>query len=583
MVAKTELKRTHFAGTLRSTEIGRQVTVYGWLHRKREFGSVMFLDLRDRSGIVQVVVQGELSSFEEVKRLGRESVLEVRGQVLARQDVNPDLPSGEIEIVAERVNVLAEAEVPPFFPGDHAEVSENLRLQYRYLDLRRQSMQENLAMRSKVVRTVREILEENDFMEIETPILAKATPEGARDYLVPSRVYPGRMFALPQSPQQFKQLLMVSGFERYYQIAKCFRDEDLRADRQPEFTQVDIEMSFAGPEFLYSVMEEMMARVFALKGREIPRPFRRMPYAEAMGKYGSDKPDLRIPLELIDGSQALRVLGSSIVDGVLAEGGRFVGVRLEDGSAFSRKKLDELNQKVQEWGGKGVLWVRRAEGGLKASVKAEEAALVQCAESLNLKSGGIAFFVGGKGQANQEMAGRLRLHLGRDMANPAALEFCWVTDFPLFFHNEEENRLDSNHHPFTAPRVEDLPLLEQDPLQVRSVAYDLVLNGVEVGGGSQRIHTLALQRKVFQLLKLKDEEIDDKFGFFLDAFRFGAPPHLGIALGLDRLVMLLCGLDSIRDVIPFPKTSSSMCLMSGSPSTVSRAQLDELGIRIKEE
>jgi aspartyl-tRNA synthetase len=390
------------------------------------------------------------------------------------------------------------------------------------------------------------------------------------------------MFALPQSPQQFKQLLMVSGFERYYQIAKCFRDEDLRADRQPEFTQVDIEMSFAGPEFLYSVMEELMVRVFALRGHDVPRPFRRMPWAEAMGKYGSDKPDLRIPLTLLDGSDALRKLGSPIVDGVLADGGRFIGVVLDDGASFSRKKLDELNQKVQEWGGKGLLWVRSAEGGFKASLKCDDTGLKACAESLGLKPGAIAFFVGGKGLPNQEMAGRLRLHLGKDMADPKALNFCWVTDFPLFFHNAEEDRLDSNHHPFTAPLDEDLPMLETEPLKVRSVAYDLVLNGTEVGGGSQRIHTLDLQRRVFQLLRLRDEEIDDKFGFFLDAFRYGAPPHLGIALGLDRLVMLLCGLDSIRDVIPFPKTSSSLCLMSGSPSTVSRAQLDELGIAIKE-
>lgn len=582
MAAETELKRTHFAGLLRSKDVGAAVRVYGWLHRKREFGAVMFFDLRDRSGIVQVVVNSDLPGWEDIRRIGRESVLEVSGRIIPRQDVNPDLPSGEIELAAETVRILAEAEVPPFFPGDHGEVSENLRFKYRYLDLRRGQMQENIALRSRVTRIVRDLLDENGFLEIETPILSKATPEGARDYLVPSRVYPGRMFALPQSPQQFKQLLMVSGFERYYQVARCFRDEDLRADRQPEFTQVDIEMSFAGPETLFAVMEELMARLFALKGHEIERPFQRISYDRAMSLYGSDKPDLRIPLTLTDGSEALRELGSPIVDAILADGGRFNGVILQDGSGFSRKKLDELNQKAQEWGAKGLLWVRNGDNGLKASMKCEESGLMRCAEKLGLKAGAIAFFIGAKGLAGMEMAGRLRLFLGRDMADPQALNFCWVTDFPLFFHNDEENRLDSNHHPFTAPRQEDVAMLDVDPLKVRSVAYDLVLNGVEVGGGSQRIHTLDLQRKVFRLLKLRDEEIDDKFGFFLDAFRYGAPPHLGIALGLDRLVMLLCGQDSIRDVIPFPKTTSSLCLLTGSPSSVSQAQLDELGIAIKE-
>ncbi len=582
MAARAELKRTHYAGLLRSTDLGVEATVYGWLQRKREFGAVMFLDLRDRSGIVQVVVSSDLPIWETLRRVGRESVIEVMGRVVARQDLNPDLPSGEIEIVAESARILAEAEVPPFFPGDNVEISENLRFKYRYLDLRRQVMQENIALRSKVTRMVRDLLDESGFLEIETPILSKATPEGARDYLVPSRVYPGRMFALPQSPQQFKQLLMVSGFERYYQIARCFRDEDLRADRQPEFTQVDIEMSFAGPEQLFSVMEELMARVFALKGHKLETPFKRISYEAAMRLYGSDKPDLRIPLTLVDGTEAVKELGSAIVEGVLAEGGRFNGVLLEDGSSFSRKKLDELNQKVGEWGGKGLLWVRNVDGALKASLKCEESDLQGCAASLDLKPGGIAFFIGALGQQGLEMAGRLRLHLGRDMVDPTGLNFCWVTDFPLFFHNAEENRLDSNHHPFTAPLPEDQQLLESDPLKVRSVAYDLVLNGVEIGGGSQRIHTLDLQRKVFQLLRLNEEEIDDKFGFFLDAFRYGAPPHLGIALGLDRLVMLLCGQESIRDVIPFPKTTSSLCLLTGSPTRVSRAQLDELGIAVKE-
>lgn len=582
MAERTELKRTHFAGLLRQSEIGKQVVVYGWLHRKREFGAVMFVDLRDRSGLVQVVVNADLPVYEDLRRIGRESVLEVCGQVIARQDVNPDLPSGEIEIAARTVRILAEAEVPPFFPGDHAEVSENIRFKYRYLDLRRQVMQENIALRSRVTRVIRELLDGRDFLEIETPILSKATPEGARDYLVPSRVYPGRMFALPQSPQQFKQLLMVSGFERYYQIARCFRDEDLRADRQPEFTQVDIEMSFAGPEFIYEMMEQMMVRVFALKGHQLVTPFRRITYTEAMSLYGSDKPDLRIPLTLTDGSPALAELQSPIVDGVLSAGGRFVGVVLAGGATLSRKQLDELNQKVQEWGGKGLLWVRRGEGGLKASLKCDAAGLERCAARLGLQDGAIAFFVGGQGQANQEMAGRLRLHLGKDMADPRALNFCWVTDFPLFFHNAEENRLDSNHHPFTAPLAEDEHLLDSEPLRVRSVAYDLVLNGVEVGGGSQRIHNTELQRRIFQLLQLREDEINDKFGFFLDAFRYGAPPHLGIALGLDRLVMLLCGQESIRDVIPFPKTSSSLDLLSGAPTNVSKAQLDELGIAVKE-
>jgi len=581
MAQVTELKRTTYCGSLRESHIGSRISLYGWVNNKRELGGITFIDLRDREGVAQVVVDETYACPETIKSIGREHVLAVTGTVVARKALNPDIPTGKVEVRAEQVTILAPSAPLPFLPDRQEDVSEEVRFRHRYLDLRNQRMQRNFRTRSQVTHAIRNLLDETGFLELETPILANATPEGARDYLVPSRIYKGKMFALPQSPQQFKQILMISGFERYYQIARCFRDEDLRADRQPEFTQVDIEMSFAEPDELFAIIEEMMKRVFALPGHDIVTPFRRMTYREAMESYGSDKPDLRNPLRILDLTDSCHGLESSLIQGIIDQGSRIRGIAVPDAASFSRKKLDELNEYCREIGGKGVIWLRGGEGGFKSSLKTEEKVIERFFKSLEIARDSILFLIGDKPEKSLKLAGKLREWLGRPYIRTDQWQFLWVVDFPLFFHNEEENRLDSNHHPFTSPRPEDIQQLDSDPLTVRSVAYDLVLNGVEVGGGSKRIHDLELQRKIFQLLKLSNKEIDEKFGFFLNALGFGAPPHLGIAMGLDRLVMLLCGERSIRDVIAFPKTTSSLCLLTGSPSTVSDRQLQELGITFR--
>ena len=581
MAGTKPMKREVFCGEVSARDVGRELTLYGWVRTKRAMGGLTFVDLRDRSGIVQVVFNETFGDGDMVHGLGREWVLEVKGTVVERQNPNPDIPTGGLEVIAREVTVLAESRVPPFFPGDKADVSDEIRFQYRYLDLRREKLQQRFHMRSKVSLAIRNYLDERGFLEIETPILTKATPEGARDYLVPSRVYKGRMFALPQSPQLFKQLLMVSGFERYFQLARCFRDEDLRADRQPEFTQVDLEMSFMDPEELFGLMEGLMAKVFALAGQEVVLPFPRMPWKEAMSRFGTDKPDLRIPLEIHDFSSAAGRLGSNILDGVLAGGGAVRGLVLPNATTFSRKVLDGINRFVQEQGGKGVIWMKPGPEGFKSSLKVEAARIEEFFNSQKIAPDHVVFLMGGEDQETLPLLGRLRVHLGTPMADSGKREFLWVTDFPLFFHNAEEDRLDSNHHPFTAPRPEDMERLESDPLSVLSVAYDLVLNGVEIGGGSRRIHELETQRRIFQLLGLGDEEVREKFGFFLDALQYGAPPHLGIALGLDRILMILTGASSIRDLIAFPKTTSSLCLLTGSPSTVPDRLLSDLGLKRK--
>jgi aspartyl-tRNA synthetase len=575
------LKREAYCGLVREEHAGRDLTVYGWVNNMRELGGLTFIDLRDREGLLQIVVNETFADPGLLKRIGKETVLAVSGRVVKRARPNPDLPSGQVELIAAAIDILAASAVPPFVPENRANVSEELRFKHRYIDLRNQAMQRNFKLRSKVNLLARNFLDREGFLDIETPILSNATPEGARDYLVPSRIYKGRFFALPQSPQQFKQLLMVSGFERYFQITRCFRDEDLRADRQLEFTQIDIEMSFAEPDELFAIIERLMRDIFAMSGHDIALPFRRLSFREAMEKYGSDKPDLRIPFIIEDFTSEAATWKSELLDSALAQGAKVKGLAVPAAGAFSRKQLDEINEMAKKLGGKGVIWMKRSEDGFKSSLKVAAADIAALFEKRKIDPGALLLLVADAEMPALTLAGRLREHLGRKFQDKDRLEFLWVTDFPLFFYNEEEKRLDSNHHPFTAPRPGDIAQLDSEPLAVKAIAYDLVLNGIELGGGSRRIHDIALQKKVFQMLGLEEREIEDRFGFFLNALSFGAPPHLGIALGFDRLLMLLTGEDSIREVIAFPKTTSSLCLLTGSPSAVSQRQLDELGIAIK--
>ena len=575
------MKRQTYCGALREEDSGRTVTVYGWVNNLRELGGLTFLDLRDREGLLQIVINETFGRREILKEIGKETVLAVSGQVVKRAKANPDLPSGRIELIAGEIEILAASEVPPFVPENRTNVSEELRFKHRYIDLRNLTMQQNFKLRSKVNLLARNFLDKEGFLDIETPMLTNATPEGARDYLVPSRIYKGKMFALPQSPQQFKQLLMMAGFERYFQITRCFRDEDLRADRQPEFTQIDIEMSFSEPDELFAIVERLMRETFALRGRDVTLPFLRLPYREAMEKYGSDKPDLRIPYEIHDFTAAAGSWNSDLLNAALAEGAKVKGLVIPDASGFSRKQLDEINEMGKKLGGKGVIWMKKGDDGFKASLKIASKTIAAFYEKDRIDAGALVLLVADNEARALFLAGKLREHLGKQFQDKDRLAFLWVTDFPLFFYNDEEKRLDSNHHPFTTPSPEDIPLLDSQPLAVKAIAYDLVLNGVEIGGGSKRIHNIALQKKIFQMLNLGEKEIEEKFGFFLNALKFGAPPHLGIALGFDRLLMLLTGEDSIREIIAFPKTTSSLCLLTGSPSAVSQRQLDELGIVLK--
>jgi aspartyl-tRNA synthetase len=576
-----KLKRTVYCGKINEEFVDRRVTVYGWVNKKRELGGLTFIDLRDREGILQVVIDENFPDPQIGKKTGNEYVLAVTGKVVLRSNPNPDIYTGKVELVAEVIEILAEAEVPPFYPGSRTDVSDELRFKYRYIDLRSRRMQENFRVRSQATLRARNYLDRWGFLDIETPMMTRSTPEGARDYLVPSRIYKGRMFALPQSPQLFKQLFMISGFDRYYQVVKCFRDEDLRADRQPEFTQIDIEMSFAEPGELFEIIEGLVKEIFSVTGKAVQTGFRVMPYQEAMDKYGSDKPDLRIPFEIIDFTEAAGKFNSNILNGIIDNNGKIKGLVFPESVKYSRKVLDDLNNYVREIGGKGVIWIKNTENGFKSSLKIEPAIMETFYKENEIDFNDIVFLIGDLPERALFLAGKIRERLGESFMDKERLEFLWVVDFPLFFYNEEERRLDSNHHPFTSPRLDEMEKLETDPTAVRAIAYDLVLNGVEIGGGSRRIHDFNLQKRIFRLLELTDEEAEEKFGFFLNALRYGAPPHLGIALGLDRIIMLLTGEDSIREVIAFPKTTSSLCLLTGSPSQVSGGQLDELGIRLK--
>ncbi len=579
--------RTHMNGQVTEEVIGQHVQLKGWVQKRRDLGGLIFLDLRDRSGIVQIVFQPE---NEQAHRLAEsirsEYVLDIKGHVIARENPNPNIPTGQVEVVADEVVILNAAKMTPFPISEEAEqTSEDLRLKYRYLDLRRPSLQETFRLRSKASNIMRNFLDEQDFLEVETPILTKSTPEGARDYLVPSRVHPGEFYALPQSPQLFKQLLMVSGFERYFQIARCFRDEDLRADRQPEFTQVDIETSFMDIEDLYAMMESMMTRVMKeTLGKDIVTPFPRMPYAEAMSRYGSDKPDTRFGLELIDVAEAVKGAGFKVFDMALEAGGEVKALNVKGAAErFSRKDIDKLQEFTAIYGAKGLAWVKVTAEGLNGPIAKffDEEATARLTAATDAEAGDLLLFVAAKASIVADSLGALRQKLAKelDLIDESVFNFLWVTDFPLVTYEEEEGRFYANHHPFTMPRREDIELLETDPGKVLAVAYDLVLNGYELGGGSQRIYERDIQERMFKLLGFTEEEANEQFGFLMEAFEYGTPPHAGIALGLDRLVMLLAGRSNLRDTIAFPKTASASDLLTAAPSPVSDAQLNDLSIR----
>ena len=582
------LFRTHNAGELRKEQVGQKVTLTGWVQRRRDLGGLIFIDLRDRSGFVQVVFEPETSGAELMEagdKLRNEFVVAVEGTVTARAEnaVNNKIPTGEIEVQVSKVEILNAAKTTPFYIQDNVDVDENLRLKYRYLDLRRPEMQKIMILRSKAVKYMRDFMDNNGFLEVETPMLTKSTPEGARDYLVPSRVHPGEFYALPQSPQLFKQLLMVSGYERYYQIARCFRDEDLRADRQPEFTQLDIEQSFMSLPDFQNMMEEMVVGMFKQTlDAEIPRPFQRMTYAEAMGRYGSDKPDLRYGLELQDLTETVRGSGFKVFNVAIENGGQVKCVVAPGCATYTRKQIDELEAYVKRYGAKGMAWIAVQEEGVKSPIAKffSEEEMAKIIETAGASKGDLLLFAADSKKVVADALGALRQKLARDLnlIDESVFKFVWVTEFPLLEYDEESGRYMAAHHPFTMPMWEDLHMLETEPQNVRAQAYDLALNGFELGGGSMRIYRREIQERMFKALGFSLEEAWEQFGFLLEAFEYGTPPHGGIAFGLDRLIMIMAKRSSLRDTIAFPKTSSAGDLMTQAPSPVTNVQLDALHI-----
>ncbi|MCY9006813.1 aspartate--tRNA ligase [Peribacillus frigoritolerans] len=581
--------RTYFNGEVTEAAIGEKVTLKGWVQKRRDLGGVIFIDLRDRSGVVQVVFNPDISAeaLATAEKIRNEYVLDIQGTVIKRDEANfnPNVTTGTVEVQAENVTILNEAKTPPFIIDERTDVSEDIRLKYRYLDLRRPAMFETLKMRNKTTKAIRDYLDGEGFLDIETPILTKSTPEGARDYLVPSRVHEGEFYALPQSPQIFKQLLMVSGFERYYQIARCFRDEDLRADRQPEFTQIDIETSFMSQEDIINTAENMMAKVMKdVKGLDVTLPFPRMTYNEAMSRYGSDKPDTRFGMELKDVSEIVKDSDFKVFTGAVASGGQVKAIVVKDGNAdYSRKDIDGLAEFAAIYGAKGLAWLKVEEDGVKGPIAkffAEDQQ--QLVSELEAEVGDLILFVADKKGIVADALGALRIKLGKErgLIDQSKFNFLWVTDWPLLEYDEEEGRYYAAHHPFTMPFREDMDKLESDPASVRAQAYDLVLNGYELGGGSLRIFERDVQEKMFKVLGFSEEEANAQFGFLMDAFEYGTPPHGGIALGLDRMVMLLAGRTNLRDTIAFPKTASASDLLVDAPSTVSDKQLAELNLRL---
>ena len=585
----TNQKRSHHCGVLGKDMAGQHVILCGWVSKRRDHGGLIFIDLRDRSGIVQIVVDPDTagSSFKTAEDIRNEYVIKVSGTVRMRDEatVNANIVTGMIEVMAEEIEVLNSAKTPPFYIQDNIDTDENLRLKYRYLDLRRPEMQRNLILRHKVTKLMRDYLDSRDFLEIETPMLTKSTPEGARDYLVPSRVNPGKFYALPQSPQIFKQLLMVAGMERYFQIARCFRDEDLRADRQPEFTQLDMEMSFMEVDEILELMEGLIAYIFeGALGKKIQVPFQRLTWDEAMDRYGSDKPDLRFGMELINMVEAVKNSDFKVFNTIIENGGIVKAINVKGYAAIPRRELDGLVDFVGIYGAKGLAWMQIQEDGSVKSPIAKffsEAHLANILKTAAAEPGDLLLFVADKPAVVAQALGALRIEMAkrRNLIDHDALAFTWVVDFPMFEYDEEEKRYVAMHHPFTAPRDEDLPLLQTDPGKVYAKAYDMVLNGTEIGGGSIRIHRRDVQKQVFSAIGLTDEQAAEKFGFMMNAFEYGAPPHGGLAFGLDRLIMIMAQRDSIRDVIAFPKTQSAACLMTQAPNDVDEKQLRELHIK----
>ncbi|MBV1820741.1 aspartate--tRNA ligase [Clostridium cochlearium] len=584
------LKRTIMCGQLREDNINEQHTVMGWVQRKRNLGGLIFIDLRDRDGILQVVFGEEINkeAFEKADTVRSEYCLAVTGKIIKRQAVNENLPTGMVELQGESIKILSESETPPIYIKEDLDAGENIRLKYRYLDLRRPDMQKKLMVRHKTAKAVRDFLDAEGFLEIETPMLTKSTPEGARDYLVPSRNYPGMFYALPQSPQLFKQLLMVSGFDRYFQIVKCFRDEDLRANRQPEFTQIDLEMSFVEMDDVIDLNERLIKHVFKnVVGKDVKLPIERMPYKIAMSKYGSDKPDLRFGMEIEYLEDVLKETNFKVFKDVIENGGTVGAIKAENCADMGRKQIDKLGEFVKTFKAKGLAWIAYREDEIKSPIAKflTDEELKAIIHKMDAKVGDLILIVSdAKERVVQQSLGQLRLHLAKELEllkDNDEFRFVWVTEFPLVSYNEEEDRWEAEHHPFTSPMDEDIPYLDTDPSKVRAKAYDIVLNGEELGGGSIRIHDSKLQEKMFQVLGFTQEKAWERFGFLLEAFKFGPPPHGGLAFGFDRMIMFLSGTENIKDVIAFPKNQNAFCPMTEAPNVVDEMQLDELGIKIK--
>ncbi|AYU55405.1 aspartate--tRNA ligase [Staphylococcus debuckii] len=585
-------KRTTYCGLVTEDFLGQRVTLKGWVHNRRDLGGLIFVDLRDREGYVQIVFNPDFSkeALETAESIRSEYVIEIEGTVTKRdpETVNPKIKTGNVEVQVDHINIINKAQTPPFSINDeNQQVDENIRLKYRYLDLRRQELAQTIKMRHQITRSVREFLDGDGFLDIETPVLTKSTPEGARDYLVPSRVHEGQFYALPQSPQLFKQLLMISGFDKYYQIVKCFRDEDLRADRQPEFTQVDVEMSFVDQEDVMEMGEALLKKVVKdVKGVELTDQFPRMTYAEAMARYGSDKPDTRFDMELKDVSELGRTMDFKVFKDTVEKGGEVKAIAAKGAAdKYTRKDMDALTEFVNIYGAKGLAWVKVVEDGFSGPIARffEDKDVEKVKELTGAETGDLVMFVADKPSVVAQSLGALRVKLAHELGliDKDKLNFLWVTDWPLLEYDEDEKRYVAAHHPFTSPKDEDLDKLDSAPEKAQAKAYDIVLNGYELGGGSIRIHNADIQSKMFEVLGFTKEQAQEQFGFLLDAFKFGAPPHGGIALGLDRFVMLLAGRNNLRDTIAFPKTASAVSLMTQAPSEVSDKQLEELSLRIR--
>ncbi len=582
-------KRTHMCGQLRKENIGESVVLNGWIQKRRNLGGLIFCDVRDKTGITQVVFNDNIEKdiFERADSLRSEYVVGVKGRVAERESKNSAIPTGDIEVIAEDLKVYSKADTPPIYIKDDDNVDDNLRLKYRYLDLRKKKMQDNLTFRHNLAKLTRDYFSENGFTEVETPMLVKSTPEGARDYLVPSRVNQGKFYALPQSPQMFKQLLMAGGTDRYIQIVKCFRDEDLRADRQPEFTQIDLEMSFVDRDDVMEVQEGYLKRVFKeMKGIDIETPFPRITYDEAMERFGSDKPDIRFGFELKNITDLVKDCGFKVFTDAAAAGGSVRGIAVTGGAEkYTRKKIDKLTEAVKSYGARGMVWMKVSEDEVSSSVNKffSQEELKAIAEACGAAAGDLVLIISDRDKVVFDSLGFLRRHIAEEMGllDDSDYRLLWVVDFPLFEYNEDEGRYQAMHHPFTSPKAEDAHLLRTDPASARAEAYDIVLNGVELGGGSIRIHDKDMQEDMFRALNMSEKEIEEKFGFLVEAFRYGTPPHGGLAYGMDRLVMLLTGEKSIREVIAFPKNQAAQCMVSEAPGPVDEKQLEELGIKLR--